>query len=310
MAVEQLELFEMKLPHRPYCTDDKENGLIIRDKKEAIKKKLIQPNTVSHINWLVFDYDKTDILGRIEAANLPYPNLLAINPKNGNSHVFYSLVTGVCRTDNAKWKPLDYLAKIQYALGQKLGADVGYSGLLSKNPLNDHWRVIQLNNKSYELGELAEYLELPLRIPKRACTVGLGRNCTVFEIVRKIAYSNVLKFKIEGCYSSWYDFIYNECEKINNEFPESLFYKEIETIAKSISKWTWRKFSKQWTDGRFSEIQARRGKNGGKRSGEVRAAKSSERRSEAQKLRQEGRTLKEISTLLEVPLSTVGRWCK
>ena len=130
----QLSLFEDNLPHRPYCTDDKEFGLQVRPKAIAMGKKIIQPNTIAKVLWLVFDYDKTDVLGRIEETNLPYPNLLVTNPINGKSHIFYSLLTPVCKTDNARWKPLEYLAKVQYSLSQKLGADIGYSGLVAKIP--------------------------------------------------------------------------------------------------------------------------------------------------------------------------------
>lgn len=306
----QLSLFEDNLPHRPYCTDDKEFGLQVRPKAIAMGKKIIQPNTVAKVLWLVFDYDKTDVLGRIEATNLPYPNILVINPLNGKSHIFYSLVTPVCKTDNARWKPLEYLAKVQYSLSQKLGADIGYSGLVAKNPLHSYWKVLQLSPKSYELGELAEYLDLPLKLPKRASTEGLGRNCSIFEIVRHIAYSNVLKYRIEHDSTAWDEFILNECEKVNDEFADCLDWKEVKGIAKSISRWTWRKYSKQWSDEKFSAIQAKRGRLGGLKSGTTRTLKSEEKRLQARSMRSEGHTLKAIAELLEVPLSTVGRWCK
>lgn len=306
----QLSLFEDNLPHRPYCTDDKEFGLQVRPKAIAMGKKIIQPNTIAKVLWLVFDYDKKDVLGRIEETNLPYPNLLVTNPINGKSHIFYSLLTPVCKTDNARWKPLEYLAKVQYSLSQKLGADIGYSGLVAKNPLHSYWKVLQLSSKSYELGELAEYLDLPLKLPKRASTEGLGRNCSIFEIVRHIAYANVLKYRIEHNSTAWDEFILNECEKVNDEFADSLDWKEVKGIAKSISRWTWRKYSKQWSDEKFSAIQAKRGRAGGLKSGTTRTIKSEEKRLKCRSMRSEGHTLKEISASLEVPLSTVGRWCK
>lgn len=306
----QLSLFEDNLPHRPYCTDDKELGLQVRPKSIAMGKKIIQPNTVAKVLWLVFDYDKTDVLGRIEETNLPYPNLLVINPQNGKSHIFYSLVTPVCKTDNARWKPLQYLAKVQYSLSQKLGADIGYSGLVAKNPLHSHWKVLQLSPHSYDLGELAEYLDLPLKLPKRASTEGLGRNCSIFEIVRHIAYANVLKFRIEHDSSAWDEFILNECQKVNDEFADSLDWKEIKGIAKSISRWTWRKYTKQWSDEKFSAIQAKRGRLGGLKGGRGRTPQDEEKRLVARSMRSEGHTLKAVSLAMGVPLSTVGRWCK
>lgn len=306
----QLSLFEDNLPHRPYCTDDKEYGLQIRPKAIAMGKKIIQPNTVAKVLWLVFDYDEVDVLGRIEEKNLPYPNLLVTNPMNGKSHIFYSLVKAVCKTDSARWKPLEYLAKIQYSLSQKLGADIGYSGLVAKNPLHSYWKVEQLSSKSYELGELAEYLELPLKLPKRANTEGLGRNCSIFETVRHIAYANVLKFKIEQNSTIWDEFILNECNKVNEQFLACLDLKEVAGIAKSISRWTWRKYNKQWSDDKFSEIQAKRGRAGGLRSGTTRTIKTEKKRLLARSMRSEGQTMQQISDVLGVNKSTVSRWLK
>ena len=307
---EQLSLFEDNLPHKPYCTDDKNCGLLIRPKAIAINKKIIQPNTISKILWLIFDYDETDALGKIEATNSPYPNLIVINPVNGKSHIFYSLVTPVITTDNGRWKPLDYLAKIQYALREKIGADIGYSGLVSKNPLHSHWKVLQLNPKSYELGELAEYLELPLKLPQKAVVEGLGRNCSIFETVRHIAYANVLKFKLTHTFDEFKKFILAECQKINDGFPSCLISKEVEGIAHSISKWTWRKYTKKWTDEQFSVIQAKRGQKGGLKSGKVRASKNEEKRLTARSMRSDGATQATIAQTLGVGQGTVSKWLK
>jgi len=305
----QLELFKDNLPYRPYCTDNKDYGLQIRPKSIAIGKKIIQPNTVAKIMWLVFDYDEKDILGRIEATNSPYPNLIVINPENGKSHIFYSLKTPVCRTEKGHTWPLEYLAKIQYALREKIGSDVGYSGLVSKNPLSPYWKVMELVQRSYDLKDLAEYVELPIDLPQRALTEGLGRNCSIFEVVRKIAYKNVIKFKVEADQDKFKKFVLEQCQVVNNEFPEPLHFQELNGISKSISKWVWNKYTKRWTDQKFSEIQAKRGRKGGINSGTARTIKNEEKRLVARSMRSEGHTLKEISAELEVPLSTVGRWC-
>ncbi|KIH50918.1 hypothetical protein ANCDUO_19000, partial [Ancylostoma duodenale] len=123
---------------------------------------------------------------------------------------------------------------------------------------------LQLSPKSYELGELAEYLDLPLKLPKRASTEGL----------------------------------------------DCLDWKEVKGIAKSISRWTWRKYSKQWSDEKFSAIQAKRGRLGGLKGGRGRTPQDEEKRLVARSMRSEGHTLKAVSLAMGVPLSTVGRWCK
>jgi hypothetical protein len=42
---------------------------------------------------------------------------------------------------------------------------------------------------------------------------------------------------------------------INMQFPEALKLSEVRAIAKSVAKWTWRRFSEE----QFAQIQAARG---------------------------------------------------
>lgn len=306
----QLELFIDNLPKKPYCTDNLEYGLMIRPKAIAITKKTIQHNKPAEIRWLVFDCDYVDALGKISSKNLPMPNIYISNPQNGHSHIFYGLTVPVVRTDAARAAPLKYLAAIEYALCEALEADVGYSGLVAKNPLHKHWRTTVFVENSYELSQLAECLTLPIKIPKKAQVQGAGRNCTIFETVKLIAYANVLKFKIESTKEAFDSFILGTCQSVNAGFPVCLDIREVQGIAKSISRWTWRHYTKKWTDEKFSEIQARRGKAGGLKSGTTRASKNEEKRATALQMSLAGFKLKEIAEALEVPLSTIGRWCK
>jgi hypothetical protein len=87
--------------------------------------------------------------------------------KNGHCHVCYELKTPVCKTANAKLKPLRYLASIEYTYAKKLGADLRYSGLLTKNPVDKDWEVTLLNPRPFELDELADYVDLETKPKKR-----------------------------------------------------------------------------------------------------------------------------------------------
>ena len=106
----------------------------------------------------------------------------------------YDLETAICTTDNARQKPLDYLAKIQAGITRKLRADTGYSGLITKNPMHSDWITHVWRAEPYELGELADYVELlPLTTKERE--VGLGRNCDLFDEVRFWAYKAVRDYR-------------------------------------------------------------------------------------------------------------------
>ena len=73
---------------------------------------------------------------------LPAPHWISINPENGNYHLGYLLAAPVARTNAARLKPLRYLAAIEHVLAKKLGADMGYVGLITKNPVHRDWWTI------------------------------------------------------------------------------------------------------------------------------------------------------------------------
>ena len=154
------ENFIKNLPHKPYCTDELGAGLIIRQKKTAIKMPYIQHNPPSFISSLVFDVDTSDAYFSWSDANLPTPSWISKNRQNNHAHIGYMLATPVCTTHNAKQKIIEYTAKIQQAYSLALGADQGYSGLITKNPCNSQWENHIFDVQPYELGYLADFVEL------------------------------------------------------------------------------------------------------------------------------------------------------
>ena len=175
--------FYEKLPHKPYCSWGKGERTLIRSKSHAIRFPLIQINTPHLINYLIFDIDAPDAYLHFLDANLPTPSWIAKNPKNGHCHICYALKTPVCKTENARMKPLRYLASIEYSYAKKLGADLRYTGVLTKNPLDADWQTTFLSPIEYELAELADFIDLETK-PKANEVSGLGRNCMMFDTVR------------------------------------------------------------------------------------------------------------------------------
>lgn len=270
------EIFIDKLANRPYCTDDLNYGLTIRDKLVAKEKKYIQANQPFLINWLCFDIDYPCILETtFKEKCLPSPNFMIINPDNMHSHLLYGLVTGVSCSDNSYIKPLNYLSAIEYSLREELKADNSYSGLIIKNPCHNLWETYELEKELWTLPQLEEYLTLPKKLPGKAKFLGLGRNCTLFELGRKYAYEQVFAFKTLLDKESFSKDVLYYIETNNRNFPEPLHFNECKSIAKSISNWTWKNYRKKINDEEWkeyvkithtSEIQSKRGK----RSGQVR----------------------------------------
>lgn len=300
----QLELFESKLPHRPYCANEK-GPLRVRPRATAIKHRYIQHNQPSLAHWLVFDCDYYGVLEHISQNQLPVPNLVATNPKNGHSHAFYKLADAVCTSDLARQKPLRLLAAIEHALGEALNADEGYQGLISKNVLHADWLVQEVAKEPWQLGDFLEWIDIPKRLPTKALDRGLGRNCALFDALRLWAYRDVLAYRIAGAKDAFTDAVHRRCEALN-VFPEPLPASEVRSIAKSVARWTWKNYTGRVSDEAFSKKQAARGKLGGLKKGQANA----EKRAEALKMASMGLSARAISAALDVNHSTVSRWFK
>lgn len=267
----QLTLFSSRVPNRPYCTDELGTGVRIRDKATALAKRYIQVNPPATVGYLVFDVDREGAAFSWEQRNLPAPSWAAINPANGHAHLAYAVETPVVRTDAARLKPLKFLAAIQGAMTMQLGADSGYSGLITKNPLNPSWRVISHDAAVYELHQLAEYVDLKAKPAKREVT-GLGRNCDLFETLRRRAYREVNAFREGGCFDTWNRHILDTARRLNS-YTQPLPDSEVKATAKSISKWVWRHFGHGAAVERFIDRQkARQRRSAMARKGSVSAA--------------------------------------
>jgi hypothetical protein len=316
----QLELFEDNLPYKPYCSEQK-GFLKIRSKAIAKLQNYIQHNKPTEIRWLVFDCDYWGALEHVGQNHLPPPNIIATNRANGHSHLFYGLEVPVIITENGRAKPKAFLTNIAYALGVALESDQGYSNFISKNPLQkDFWDVAEVKKQPWELADFLEFLEVPTRTPPKAKIIGVGRNVTLFENARRWAYRQVLAYRLKGSKDAFCGAVLEFCEQFNEEtFPTPLDFSEVKATAKSISKWTWSKFTGRMSDQDWSahvarthtsEIQARRGKAGGLKGGRGRASTDQEKRLSARSMRSEGMTQATIATALGVNQATISRWLK
>lgn len=249
-----IALFNQPLHHTLLCSNDLSFGTRIRRKSYALTHNYIQFND-HFIKFLVLDLDRKNCFWDWSDSNLPAPHYIVANPKNSHCHYIYVLSIPICRTDNAKLKPLEYFAKIQQAYTKELNADPAFAGLLTKNPNSSKWLVSQWATEPYTLDYLADFVELPQKILKRDA-IGEGRNCYLFNSIRKIAYREVIFYKKHGAsQDDFYRFILSKLEKINIfDNAPSLDFNELKGIAKSVSKWTWRNFSLA----EFSAIQTAR----------------------------------------------------
>lgn len=261
----QLSLFSVfreRLPKRPYCTNDLESGLVVRPAEQAAEYRYIQHNPPVYKSWLNFDIDRRGAIYAAEDADLPAPTLIVENPANHHAHLLYGVAIPVCISPAGRPEPIRYAGAVDVAFAEALGADRGYSGLICKNPLHPGWIVHHGPELLYDLGELAEYVDLrPYRDKrKKLPSYGLGRNCTLFDRLRFWAYRNVDICRA-GSYEEWMRLVERQAEHYN-DFESPLPWPEIKATAKSVGKWTWHHYSGRFDDALFAKIQGARGKKG------------------------------------------------
>lgn len=258
------ELFNAALwPSRPYCTNDLDSGLVIRSLKQALMKQYIQANPPWMRVWSIYDLDRPGAALAWESAGLPVPSWLSVNTQNAHAHIVYGLSAPVLTASmEARQAPLRYLNAVETAFREKLNADDGYSGLITKNPAHPLWRSCRGPQLGYELTELAEFVDLQkfkARQGVKVAEVGLGRNVTTFDFARNWAYRNVRTFKDQPQgFVRWQAAVYDRCRARNGDFPKPMDHREVYQIAKSVGKWTWSRFDLEASDSRFSKLQAAR----------------------------------------------------
>ncbi|EAP8847698.1 replication initiation protein, partial [Salmonella enterica subsp. enterica serovar Typhimurium] len=254
-----IEIFKNQLPVKPYCSNNLENGLSIRNKNKALEMLYLQANQPAIQTCLLFDLDENNAFYKFEDVGLPVPTFITKSPDSGRCHYGYMLKTGVCKTQHARLKPLKYAAAVEAGIAGKLASDRGYAGLITKNPLHEHWSPFWSGADLYELDYLADFVELQTPTKEvKSENYGLGRNVNLFEDLRAYAYKRVLKFKQDLNYEAWERDLLSVAIDLNCRCNalNLLQYNEIKATARSVSRWTWKNFD----SATFSKIQSKRGK--------------------------------------------------
>lgn len=262
MALDQWE--PVWLPRRPLATDDLQAGIWRQARPEALHRRYIEANPQAMSNLLVVDCDHHDAALRAlsSVGDHPIPNAIIENPANGHAHAVWALAEPITRTEYARRKPLAYAASVTEGLRRSLDGDKGYSGLMTKNPLNESWGALWCRDELYTLDELATRLDAYMppanwrqQRARKANPVGLGRNCTLFDSARVWAYREARRIRQRHEHATTEDAaalamaINNEITARNACFSDPLPRSEATGIARSINRWITTRFY-GWTDSR------------------------------------------------------------
>ena len=311
-SYQQQDLFadQSRWPRKPYCTDDLEAGLRIRSLKQAITKQYIQANPPHLRVWSIYDIDRPGGALAWEKNNLPPPNWATTNRINAHAHLVYGYsVPVLLDSEEARVAPMRYLAAVESAFRAALEADSGYSGLITKNPQHPIWRVLRGPTAFYDLGYLADHVELDKHLPKQGvqpAEIGLGRNCVLFDFLRLWAYKAVREMRGNRNFIIWQARVYDRALNRNADFKQPMDAREVWHIAKSVSKWVWK--IDPLAEAEFIKRQSVKGAKGGIASGASRLAASEDKRSRARLMAARGMTQAAIASELKVTDRTVRNW--
>ena len=249
---------------RPFCAGEDSHILGRFDAETAWatfpKLELNPPHAYAAI---ILDIDDPREGSWVDGSHNASPSWLVVNTRAaapgrraGGIHAVYSIETPIARHDAARGLPLRFMAHVADRLAYHLGADPGYKGLITRNPLNPgpecytHWgRMLP-----YTLQELDA--KLPKGAPPPRRLTGIGRNCDLFramvsEVLRP-RWAGVLG---QGWAGAWLDHVRFQNAAM---FPDApLPDSECRSIAKSCARY----WARNYDPGRFSDIQrARTGK--------------------------------------------------
>jgi hypothetical protein len=306
-ALKQLDLFRNTLPkkvqsasHFPkkHNTDYCDNK--VRYVESAIKHLYIRPNTFNSVSWLIFDIDRPiNVYELRDDIQAPEPTLFVQNPKNHHAHIYYLIDVAIHKNKHSSQKALKFLKAVENGLIDKLQSDVGFNGVMGKNPLHRNWEVKETYGLAYDLHDLSEYVDLNAA---NAPDTDLGKNVTVFDAASKWSYKAIRQGWPR--YDQWYKAVLHRVEMINAQLygKKGMPYNEYKHIAKSIATWTYNKLSKAG----FAEWQS----NNGKLSGIARAKQSNDKRVQAIEMLANGCKKKDIAAVLSVHPNTITNLLK
>ena len=152
------------------------------------------------------------------------------NRRTGGVHGVWTLANPVHRAEMALAAPLKKYGRISEYYAAALGADAGYTGVLTHNPIEDaqlpgfetHW----LRREPYTLDELEEFVPFGWRRPKVSRTAA-GRNCDVFAHCMRWA----------GSPANLNSAVFAEAHRVNDGFNVPLDPPEVAGIARSVERY-------------------------------------------------------------------------
>ena len=299
------------LSDKPYCSNNpQKQGLLIRPKQTAFTYAYLQLNNHWSDTYLIFDVDRLGAALAWDDADILAPTFITINRSNGHAHLVYELFTPVWK--NASDKPIKWLKSIKRDFTEILGADAGFTGLISKNPNHKRWDVLDFGGRN-ELVELSESAEMYKR--------RLDRKPLALQDQFALEGESNFLFNDGRFYAYW---VVRECascdellDKVSLHLENACFHRNepirrrrIEYMAKYIADWVWPRRDHVGRSGQHrrktkddEELRERQAQSG-HRTNEIRkAATEAQIRKAVDKFLREGRRITKAAIAREAGIS-------
>ena len=234
----------------------------------------IELRTPNSFPALIFDVDTLpqDYLSIAFGVTVRPPNWIVSNPETGHAHVVYCFARPVLHGDGMRQKPLMWRQRIAEYYRMEYGADRGYAGVLTHNPVHPKWETTWWRDEPWTLPELAEVIPKGWRIPPKPTTPE-GRNVTLFNAALRW-FGRPSNWDASTDLGDVHEWI-GTCnvEWFNAPEQPPLDDNEVLWIAKSVCRISRKNLASGQTQQNFSFIQAAKGR----RSGEGRRRRTTER---------------------------------
>ena len=259
------------LPAKPHVLYNKSKSAICSKHSPAFRKySHTQLNHINSRGSLAYDIDRSvNVYEMCCDLNLPLPNFYIQNKDNGKAHLLYILQTPVHLNPNSSTRPIKWCAAIERAYTEKLGADMQYTGYMSKNALHEQYRVKVLTNQAYSLSALWQPVsDVSFDCRRPVADSGIGRNVYIFNALRRWAYSLKKRNDIFHSEQEFVEIVKNYADALNDQPEKPLSPNELRHIAKSVGTWVYRKYDGTMSgkgtmsDEEFSALQSKRAKRG------------------------------------------------
>jgi hypothetical protein len=260
--------FYSYLSNKPRWGHEKE--LLYINKKENIIEKAAYIELPSHRrHYLSFDLDYECAANVWIDEGLPEPTITIVNNENSHATLHYELTVPILlpienRSSRVSYKAIRFYNSVREGLRCRMNGDKGYAGFNTKNPFLKsykgnlkRWKVF-CADKTYDLQYLNEFCCHNAENFEILDIDPNSRHMTMFDSCRKHAYRIVKKF---SCYDQFNAAVHQLCNDFHSRYLAHIkknheFYpSEINSIARSIAKWTWSKRN----DPNFSNFTKNRG---------------------------------------------------